>query len=111
MCDQIAVMYMGKIVEYADRLSLFNSPLHPYTSALLSAVPTVDRKRRAKTKRILIPGDPPDPINPPPGCRFASRCPVVQDQCRTTEPPLRVVKTGHKVACHLVTDAAVSPLA
>lgn len=110
MCDSIAVMYMGKIVEHADRLSLFNNPLHPYTSALLSAVPSVDRKRRESQKRILIPGDPPDPINPPKGCRFANRCPVVQPICSQSQPPLREVAKGHKVACHLVDDNAVSPL-
>ena len=82
MCDSIAVMYMGKIVEHADRLSLFNSPLHPYTSALLSAVPSVDKKRREATKRILIPGDPPDPLSLPKGCRFANRCPAAQSLCK-----------------------------
>ena len=110
MCDQIAVMYMGKIVEYADRLSLFNSPLHPYTSALLSAIPSVDQKRRENTKRILIPGDPPDPINPPKGCRFANRCPVAKDICFQKEPKLQNTKDDHKVACHLVDETAVSPL-
>ena len=110
MCDQIAVMYMGKIVEHADRLSLFNNPLHPYTRALLSAVPSVDPARRARTKRILIPGDPPDPVNPPPGCRFASRCPVATDRCRTEPPALREVTPGQRVACHLVGEDAVSPL-
>ena len=110
MCDQIAVMYMGKIVEYADRLSLFNSPLHPYTSALLSAIPSVDQKRRENTKRILIPGDPPDPINPPKGCRFANRCPVAKDICFQKEPKLQNTKDNHKVACHLVDETAVSPL-
>ena len=110
MCDSIAVMYMGKIVEQADRLSLFNNPLHPYTAALLSAVPSVDKKRRDETKRILIPGDPPDPINPPKGCRFANRCPVAQPQCSQTQPPLQTLKGGHKVACHLVDEKAVSPL-
>ena len=110
MCDQIAVMYMGKIVEYADRLSLFNSPLHPYTSALLSAIPSVDQKRRENTKRILIPGDPPDPINPPKGCRFANRCPVAKDICFQKEPKLQNTKNNHKVACHLVGETAVSPL-
>lgn len=110
MCDSIAVMYMGKIVEHADRLSLFNNPLHPYTAALLSAVPTVDKTLREKTRRILIPGDPPDPVNLPKGCRFANRCPVAQDQCRETEPDLKTVKGGHKIACHLVDDTAVSPL-
>lgn len=110
MCDQIAVMYMGKIVEYADRLSLFNSPLHPYTSALLSAIPSVDQKRRENTKRILIPGDPPDPINPPKGCRFANRCPVAKDICSQKEPKLQKTKNNHKVACHLVSETAISPL-
>jgi peptide/nickel transport system ATP-binding protein len=110
MCDTIAVMYMGKIVEYADRLSLFNNPLHPYTKALLSAVPSVDKKRRAETKRILIPGNPPDPLDLPKGCRFANRCPVAQDICRSTQPDLKELKTGQKVACHLVDETAVSPL-
>ena len=110
MCDSIAVMYMGKIVEQADRKNLFNNPLHPYTTALLSAVPSVDKKRREETKRILIPGDPPDPINPPQGCRFANRCPVAQPQCSQSQPPLRDVGNGHKVACHLVGDDTKNPL-
>jgi len=110
MCDSIAVMYMGRIVEYADRLSLFNNPLHPYTSALLSAVPSVDKKRRAETKRILIPGDPPDPVNLPKGCRFANRCPVAQAQCSEVEPELKQVASGHRIACHLVDESAQSPL-
>ena len=102
MSDSIAVMYMGRIVEYADRLSLFNAPRHPYTQALLSAVPSVDRKRRAAQKRILIPGDPPDPVNLPKGCRFANRCPLAEPRCRETEPDLRDTGQGHKTACHLV---------
>lgn len=110
MCDKIAVMYMGKIVEYADRLSLFNNPLHPYTVALLSAVPSVDKARREETKRILIPGDPPDPVNLPKGCRFANRCPVAQGVCSEQEPDLKTVTGGHKVACHLVDDRAIAPL-
>jgi peptide/nickel transport system ATP-binding protein len=109
MCDSVAVMYMGKIVEHADRLSLFNNPLHPYTAALLSAVPSVDKQRRAEAKRILIPGDPPDPINMPPGCRFANRCPLAQEQCRQVEPPLVDHGEGHRVACHLVDDRKTSP--
>lgn len=104
MCDSIAVMYMGKIVEHADRKSLFNNPQHPYTQALLSAVPSVDAKRRKATKRILIPGDPPDPINPPKGCRFANRCPLAEPQCTQSQPPLRSITDSHKVACHLVPD-------
>jgi len=110
MCDSIAVMYMGKIVEHADRLSLFNNPLHPYTKALLSAVPSVDKTRRAETKRIRIPGDPPDPLALPKGCRFSNRCPVATTQCSAEQPELREVAQGHKVACHLVTDEAISPL-
>lgn len=110
MCDSIAVMYMGKIFEHADRLSLFNNPLHPYTAALLSAVPTVDKTLREKTKRILIPGDPPDPVNLPEGCRFANRCPVAQDQCRQREPDLKEIAPGHRIACHLVDEKAKSPL-
>ena len=110
MCDSVAVMYMGRIVEHADRLDLFNNPLHPYTAALLSAVPSVDKARREATGRILIPGDPPDPVNPPGGCRFANRCPVAQARCSETEPPLRDVKGGHRAACHLVGEDARSPL-
>lgn len=102
MCDSIAVMYMGKIVEYGDRLSLFNNPLHPYTSALLSAVPSVDRMHREKAMRISIPGDPPDLVNPPQGCRFASRCPRAQPVCSESQPALRGVFPTHRVACHLV---------
>ncbi len=110
MCDEVAVMYMGRIVEHATRLNLFNNPLHPYTSALLSAVPSVDAERRAHQQRILIPGDPPDPVNPPEGCRFASRCPAAIATCHTTPQVLREIRPGHKVACHLVGDDAVSPL-
>lgn len=104
MCDTVAVMYMGKIVEQADRLSLFNNPQHPYTKALLSAVPSVDKKRREETKRILIPGDPPDPLNPPPGCRFANRCPVATEQCKVDQPTLVELSSSHQVACHLVPE-------
>ncbi len=101
MCDTIAVMYMGKIVEYAPRIDLFNDPKHPYTKALLSAVPSVDKARRAAQKRILIPGDPPDPIDPPKGCRFANRCPIAEAGCTKSEPALEDRAGGHRVACHL----------
>ena len=101
MCDSIAVMYMGKIVEQADRESLFNNPKHPYTQALLSAVPSADPNRRNRGRRTTITGDPPNPIDLPPGCRFASRCPLVVDQCRTDLPDLRAVDRTHRVACHL----------
>ncbi|MEM8755422.1 MAG: ABC transporter ATP-binding protein, partial [Pseudomonadota bacterium] len=101
MSDRIAVMYMGKIVEVAPRMALFSLPLHPYTAALISAVPSVDRKRRAAVKRILIPGDPPDPMNRPEGCRFAGRCPAAEARCRAEEPPLKPLEGGRSVACWL----------
>ena len=104
MCDSVAVMYMGKVVEHADRLSLFNNPLHPYTAALLSAVPSVDPEVRRNARRILIPGDPPDPLNLPQGCRFASRCPAAQSQCTQVLPKLTHVNDGHRVACDVITD-------
>ena len=100
MCDAIAVMYMGKIVEYADRLNLFNNPKHPYTKALLSAVPSVNKRNKEERKRIMIEGDPPDPVNLPKGCRFAGRCPLVQPLCHEKEPELVNHEAGHQVACH-----------
>lgn len=108
MCDQIAVMYLGQVIEHAGRLELFNNPLHPYTRALLSAVPSV---QKTKKQRMLIPGDPPDPINPPKGCRFASRCPVAEARCHQEPPALREVRPNQRVACHLVGNDAVSPVA
>ena len=106
MCDTIAVMYMGKIVEEADRESLFNTPKHPYTQALLSAVPSADINRRNRDRRIMISGDPPNPIHLPPGCRFASRCPLVESRCRVDPPPLIDIDRHHRVACHLVKPTA-----
>ena len=102
MCDSIAVMYMGKIVEESDRESLFNNPLHPYTRALLSAVPSADPSRRNREQRVTISGDPPNPIDLPPGCRFASRCPMVEERCKSVEPILTLREKSHQVACHLV---------
>jgi oligopeptide/dipeptide ABC transporter ATP-binding protein len=96
---RIAVMYLGKIVELTDRDSLFAEPLHPYTEALLSAVPMPDPE--AKRHRIILPGDVPSPINPPSGCRFHTRCPYVEARCKIEEPIMREVKPGHHVACHL----------
>lgn len=99
--DKIAVMYMGRVVEFADRLQLFNTPKHPYTKALLAAVPTVDAKQRELKRTNLIPGDPPHPTNLPKGCRFANRCPLAQDICAAQEPGLAQLAPGQMVACHM----------
>ena len=101
MCDEIAVIYVGQIVEQADRISLFQNPMHPYTKGLLATVPSADPKRRKKPQ-IEIFGEPPSPVDPPPGCRFASRCPFVEVRCRVETPLLRQIKSNQKVACDLV---------
>jgi peptide/nickel transport system ATP-binding protein len=104
MCDNVAVMYLGVIVEQASRESLFQRPLHPYTLALWSAAPSFDPNARARGRRIRLQGDPPSPIDIPPGCRFAGRCPFADDRCRSEPPVLREVIPGHSVACHRVSD-------
>ncbi|MFF8991704.1 ABC transporter ATP-binding protein [Streptomyces sp. NPDC014983] len=99
--DRIAVMYLGKMVELADRNALYEAPMHPYTKALMSAVPVPDTKRRGqKSERILLRGDVPSPIAPPSGCRFHTRCWKATEICRTTEPQLLELKPGQRVACH-----------
>jgi peptide/nickel transport system ATP-binding protein len=99
--DRIAVMYLGKIVELADRKALYGSPMHPYTKALLSAVPVPDPGRRGgRSDRILLRGDVPSPILPPTGCRFHTRCWKATEVCGTTEPPLIQLAPGHRTACH-----------
>jgi oligopeptide transport system ATP-binding protein len=99
MSDRVGVMYLGKLVELSSSENLFANPQHPYTEALLSAIPVPDPE--AKRERIVLKGDVPSPVNPPSGCYFHTRCPYVMDVCRTVEPPLVEVAPGHFAACHL----------
>ncbi len=100
LAHRVAVMYLGQIVELAEREELFERPRHPYTRALISAVPVPDPGQRKP--RMLVRGDPPSPLDPPPGCRFHTRCPLAEAICRVETPPLEAIDGAHRVACHVV---------
>lgn len=100
ICDEVAVVYLGEIVEYASRAEIFDAPMHPYTKALLDSAPSLTRRKSAGYRRqTAVKGDPPSPVNLPPGCAFASRCPKAQQRCRQDKPELRQLD-GRMVACH-----------
>jgi oligopeptide/dipeptide ABC transporter ATP-binding protein len=110
LAQRVAVMYLGQLVEVADRASLFSAPRHPYTQALLSAAPVPDPVRQRSRRRIVLSGEVPSPVAPPSGCRFHPRCPVAKEICATEVPALRPVgRNGELVACHLVDDDGAGP--
>ncbi len=109
LCDRVAVMYVGKLVEVAETEELYTHPLHPYTEALLSAVPKPDPTLRDRTRRIILEGDVPDPANPPSGCYFHTRCRFSDgNRCVHEEPPLRTIQHGHAVACHYAEELTLA---
>jgi peptide/nickel transport system ATP-binding protein len=96
--DRVAVMYLGKICEIGPSDGLYNNPAHPYTKLLLDSIPVPDPN--VETRKVVIEGEPPSPVNPPAGCRFNPRCPSASDRCRSEEPTMREIEPGHFVACH-----------
>ncbi len=108
MSDRVAVMYLGKIVEIADRDPLYAVPHHPYTQALFSAVPIADPLLSSQRDQVIVSGEVPSSLAPPEGCRFHTRCPMARDRCRVEEPLLRKVGDAHEVACHFAEEAVLS---
>ena len=102
--DRVGVMYLGNMVEFASSNELYDNPLHPYTKALMSAIPIPDPEEEKKKTRIPIEGEIPSPVNPKPGCRFAARCRYATDLCRSETPKLEEIEKGHFVACHRVKE-------
>jgi oligopeptide/dipeptide ABC transporter ATP-binding protein len=104
MCDRLAVMYLGRIVEYGPTEDVFANPRHPYTRALLGAVPRMEPRRGRQRTRVGVDGEPPSPLSPPPGCHFHPRCPWAVERCRVTSPELRPLSERHMAACHLAEE-------